>query len=252
MEYNHCNDYVAITVDIEDCPVVEFPLTELFDIVNATVVDDYLDVVHDYVTQLLEDRTWLAKQSALCILRSRLCMYHRRNEGELLTLRQPALQRFISQMLHCRNGGHDPIEVPLFIRFKCPEITLPRRTRFPTAISRVSRSTAPICCSAEAHGFDSSRSNPIPDVLCSSTVKASTLAAAISTNGFTAHITDYWQNTKKGSLDGSDAALKAPFATMELLTVDTIQHTTLSLSCPGFVELQKSVVVTSATSRILD
>ena len=121
MEFFHCNDCVAITIDIEDCPVVEFPLTELFDIANATVVDNYLVVVQDYVTQLLEDTTWLAKQSALCILRSRLCIYHRRNEDELdlLTLRQPGLQRLISQMLCCRNGVHsDPIEVPLFIRFK--------------------------------------------------------------------------------------------------------------------------------------
>ncbi len=40
MELYHWNDYVAIKVDIEDCPVVEFPLTELFDIANATVVDN--------------------------------------------------------------------------------------------------------------------------------------------------------------------------------------------------------------------
>ena len=250
MEFFHCNDCVAITIDIEDCPVVEFPLTELFDIANATVVDNYLVVVQDYVTQLLEDTTWLAKQSALCILRSRLCIYHRRNEDELLTLRQPALQRLISQMLRCRNGVHsDPIEVPLFIRFKHPEITLPRRTRFSTAISPVSRSTA-LICSTETHSFDSSRSNPIPDVLCFSTAKASTLAE-VTTNDFAARITDNWHYTEEGTLDGGETALKAPSVTIERLTFDTSQDTAVSTSCLGFVECQKSVVVTSATSAMI-
>jgi hypothetical protein len=248
-EFFHSDDFVVITVDIENCPVVEFPLTELFDIANATVVDNYLDVVQDYVTQVLEDTTWLDTQSALCMLRSRLCMYHRRNEEELLTcLRQPALQRLISQMLRCRNGVHcDPIAVPLFIRFKCPEITLPRsRTRFPTAISCVSRSNASIS-SAEAHSFDSSRSNHIPNALCSSTAKASTLAK-ITTDGFAARITE---DTEEGILDGGESALKAPSVTIERLTFDTIQHSAVSTSCPGFVECQKSVVVTSETSTVI-
>ena len=241
-EFFHSDDFVVITVDIENCPVVEFPLSELFDIAHARVVDNYLDVVQDYVTQLLEDTTWLDAQSALRILRSRLCMYHRRNEDELLTLRQPALQRLISQMLRCRNGVHcDPIAVPLFIRFKCPEITLPcSRTRFPTAVSCVRRSTASIS-SAEAQGFDSLRSNHIPEVICSSTAKASTLAK-ITTDGFAARITD---DMEEGTLDGGETALKATSVTTMRLTFDTIDHTAVSTSCPGFVECQKSVAVTS-------
>ena len=282
LEFYHCNDYVAITIDIEDCPVVELPLTELFDIANATVVDNYLDVVQDYVTQLLEDTTWLAKQSALCILCSRLCIYHRRNEDELLTLRQPALQRFISQMLRCRNGVHcDPIEVPIFIRFKHPEITLPRRTRFPTAISRVSRSTA-LICSAEAHDFDIARRMSTLDVLCSSTTSVSTLTE-ITADGSAACITAYWHSTEEGSLDsGAATSEQVPFVTIEDIgnseykdttvpstcsyfvecqnslviisvtsTLADIPHTALSLSCPGFVVCQKKVVVTSATSRMI-
>jgi hypothetical protein len=269
-EFYHSDDYVVITVDIEDCPLVEFPLTELFDIATSTVVDNYLEVVQDYVTQLIEDTTWLDTQSAKCLLCSRLRMYHRRNEGELLSLRQPALQRLITQKLRFRNGvNYDPIEVPLFIRFMNPDITLPRKTRFPTAISRISRSIASIF-SNEAHGFDGARSYPcpIPGVLCPSTTKMSTLTG--TTSNCSARRIMHTED-----LDCSDTTLDAALVTTEdveyynassrmtlpecksvncpysciqsqLLILDTVQHTAVtSTSSDG-------VATTPATSTIAD
>jgi hypothetical protein len=41
-------------------------------------------------------------------------------------MRKPALQRRIAQILRSRNGSHNPIAVPVFVRFLCPEIDLPR------------------------------------------------------------------------------------------------------------------------------
>ena len=41
-------------------------------------------------------------------------------------MRKPALQRRIAQILRSRNGSHHPIAVPVFVRFLCPEIDLPR------------------------------------------------------------------------------------------------------------------------------
>jgi hypothetical protein len=132
-EFYHSDNYVAITIDIEDCPVVEFPLTELFDFATSTIVDNYLEVLQEYVTQILEDTTWLDKQSKLCLLRARFCIYQRKNDGTLYTLRQSAMQRLITQTLRCGNGIHRPIEVPLFVRLRSPEINVPRKTRFPVA-----------------------------------------------------------------------------------------------------------------------
>ena len=134
-EFYHSDNYVTITIDIEDCPVVEFPLTELFDIASSTIVDNYLEVLQEYVTQILEDTTWLDKQSKLCLLRARFCVYQRKNDGTLYTLRQSALQRLITQTLRCDYGVHRPIEVPLFVRLRSPEINVPRKTRFPVALA---------------------------------------------------------------------------------------------------------------------
>jgi hypothetical protein len=140
-ESYQAGNLVVITVDIEDCPLVEFPLTELFDITTLTVVENYLDVLRDYVTQVLEDTTWLDNQSTLRLLRARLGVYHRRNEdGLCISMRKPALQRRITQTLRgCDKigGVHRPvIEVPIFIRFLRPEVNLPCKTSFPLAIPR--------------------------------------------------------------------------------------------------------------------
>lgn len=180
-EFYHSDDYVVITIDIEDCPLVEFPLSELYDTATSTVVDNNLEVVHGYVTQVLEDTTWLDTQSALCLLQARLCIFYRRNEGELLTLRQPALQRL--DEIPC-----DPIEVPLFIRFAHPEITFPCRTRFPPAIHRRRQSTTMIC-SDEAPGFDLTGFTPMSDVLCSSMTEVIILEEIISTFDMDRHTT---------------------------------------------------------------
>ena len=48
-EIQHPNDYVMITVDIDDCPLVEVPPSELFDIATSTVIEDYLNVLQAYV-----------------------------------------------------------------------------------------------------------------------------------------------------------------------------------------------------------
>lgn len=270
-ECYHLDDYIVITVDIEDCPVVEFPLIELFNISTATVVDNYLDVVKDYVVQLLEDTTWLDLQSATCLLSSRLCLYHRRNEGELLSLRRPALQRLITQKIRCRSGvNYDPIEVPLFIRFMRPGITLPHRATFPTAISHISRSIASIF-PGESHSSHGARSVfcPCPDVICSSITKVSTLAE--TTPNCSATLIMHTEE-----LDGSNTTLDAPIVTSkdvgydhassqmplleckavscphscirsQLLIFEMVQHTAALSASPGDV-----VILFSTTSTMTD
>ena len=137
-EFSPTDDYVVLTMDIEDSPLVEFPLRELFDNATSTVVVDYLQVLHDYVAEAVEDTTWLDKQSKLHLLRTRLGVYYRKEDGVIVSMRQPALQRRITQTLRSHYGSRHPVEIPIFIRFLSPDVKHPpRRTRFPPTSPRV-------------------------------------------------------------------------------------------------------------------
>jgi hypothetical protein len=132
------NDRVFITVDIEDCPFVEFPLCELFDLATSTLIDDYLEVLQDYVTQVLEDTAWLDKQCKLRLCNTVFGVFDRRADGRIFSMRKPSLQRRIAQTLRRRRGSHHPMHIPLFICFLLPAINLPpRRSTFPVAIPSV-------------------------------------------------------------------------------------------------------------------
>jgi hypothetical protein len=125
-------------MDIEDSPLVEFPLRELFDNATSTVVVDYLQLLHDYVTQAVEDTTWLDKQSKSHLLSTRFGVFYRTEDGVIVSMRQPALQRRITQILRSQCGSRHPIEIPIFISFLCSDVGHPpRRTRFPLASLRV-------------------------------------------------------------------------------------------------------------------
>ena len=122
-------------------------------------------------------------------------------------------------MLRCRNGVHchQAIEVPLFIRFKQLAITLPCKTRFPTAMPPVhiaGQSNAMIR-SDGVHGFDSRANTPIPDVHCPSIPKVSTLAE-ITSDHFAESFADRGHSTVgESTLDGSDTTMAVPFVTIK-------------------------------------
>jgi hypothetical protein len=137
-EFFSSDDHVVLTMDIEDSPLVEFPLRELFDNATSTVVVDYLQLLHDYVTQAVEDTTWLDKQSKSHLLSTRFGVFYRTEDGVIVSMRQPALQRRITQILRSQCGSRHPIEIPIFISFLCSDVGHPpRRTRFPLASLRV-------------------------------------------------------------------------------------------------------------------
>jgi hypothetical protein len=148
-EFHHRDDSVAITIDIEDCPLVEFPLCEVFDYTTSSLVEDYLEVFHNYVTQILEDTPWLDKQSTSILLRASIGVFYRRNEREIVSMRKPALQRLIAQYLHARVCVRHPIEMPIFIRLLRPEIDLPCKTKFPPPVPRGTNVCADTNCDCE-------------------------------------------------------------------------------------------------------
>jgi hypothetical protein len=149
-KFCHRDDCVVITLDIEDCPLVEIPLSEVYDIVTSSLVGDYLNVLQDYVTQILEDTPWLCKQSTLHLVCTPFGTFYRRNDAEIISMRKPALQRLITQHIHSRPGIHNCIEIPVFIRFLRPKIDLPRKTRFSTVVSSqvLNENTSRQCCIA--------------------------------------------------------------------------------------------------------
>ena len=128
------DDLIVITIDIENCPLVEFPLCEVFDYTTLSLVEDYLEVFHSNVTQILEDTSWLDKQSTSILLSASIGVFYRRNEREIVSMRKPALQRLIEKYLHARVCICHPIELPIFIRLLRPEIDLPCKTKFPPPV----------------------------------------------------------------------------------------------------------------------
>jgi hypothetical protein len=128
-EIQNNNDCLVIRIDIVDCLMAEIPLTEVYDVLTMSLLDNYHDVIRNSVLQQLEDTTWLERQSRLSLLCARFAVYHQRTEGKLISLRRPALQRLITQALRYNSGIHHPIEVPVFIRFLMPDNVLPRPQR---------------------------------------------------------------------------------------------------------------------------
>jgi hypothetical protein len=57
------DDFIVMTANIDDCPCVKIPLTELFDVATFTLIDNYLEVFYQYVVELLEDTAWMDLQS---------------------------------------------------------------------------------------------------------------------------------------------------------------------------------------------
>ncbi len=52
-------DVIVLIADIVDCPLVEIPLIEQFNNKTFTLVENYLQMLHSYVIQLLKDTVWM-------------------------------------------------------------------------------------------------------------------------------------------------------------------------------------------------
>ena len=140
-EIRHPNDSIVITIDIDDCPLVEAPLEEIFCFTTRVLNDNYHDVIRDYVTQQLEDTPWLTDAATTTLFDAGFGMYHTRDRGVVISLRKPALQRLINDRIANRDRSESPVHVPILIRFLLAEVDLPRppRTSVGTRGSNISR-----------------------------------------------------------------------------------------------------------------
>jgi hypothetical protein len=133
-ESNHEDDFVTLTVDIDDCPIAELPLTEIYDVSTSLLKNDYLDTLRAYITQQLEDTAWLEDQSVSPLFDAGFTTFHRRANGDILSLRKPALLRLVRQTLRSRSGASQPVSIPILIRFMIPESGLPTRENRSTTV----------------------------------------------------------------------------------------------------------------------
>ena len=117
-ELMHSDDTVILTVDVEDSPIAEMRLAEIYQ--TSTLNDDYLLIFKDYITLQLENTYGLGDQSRSRLLDARLCTLHCRANGDILSLRKLGLERLIRQSLQNRLDDCSPVTVSILIRFKVP------------------------------------------------------------------------------------------------------------------------------------
>lgn len=165
-ESNHDDDFVILTVDIDDCPIAELPLTEIYDVTSSLLKDDYLDTLRAYITQQLEDTTWLEDQSVSPLFDAGFATFHRRANGDTLSLRKPALLRLIRQTLRGRPNALEPVSIPILIRFMVPESGLPNReNRSTTVPSMVGGRVESTSGNESAVGLSETRSQGVTDAV---------------------------------------------------------------------------------------
>ena len=134
------DDVFVISATIDDSPSVEIPLNEIFDLSTYTLVDNFLQVIHGYVIELLEETTWMDE---LSFLRLRSAGYDIRcsmETGRSVPMERRELQRFVLQSLRqCQDNDHH-FNVPIFLNFLVHHADLPlHQHRFKDS-SRILRS----------------------------------------------------------------------------------------------------------------
>jgi hypothetical protein len=126
-----------MVVDIEDCPVADVPLTEIYDTENSVLIDDYLSVLKTYIVQQIGDTIWLDDQSTTPLFDAGFATFYRKADGAVQSLRKPALQRLIDQTIRNRPNVSAPVRVKILVRFQIPISKLPRQTHSPPTVPSV-------------------------------------------------------------------------------------------------------------------
>ena len=130
----HLDDNVVLSLELEDCPMAEIPLTELFDVDSSMLYPTYTTVISNTVYQQLEDTAWLEFEQLEDLWSIGYCMYSLRPNG-VVSIRDEGFQRLINQCLSNRDSIDIPISIPVVIRFRVARAGLPR----PNSIARDNR-----------------------------------------------------------------------------------------------------------------
>ena len=119
------NDCFLVDIDIENCPMAEIPLTDMFDMVTFALFENYRDTIRETVVQMLEDTPWTNATSRATLLDAGFGIYHVRNEGMVISLQQAALQRLIAHSIAVRETPVVTMQIPITIRFLLSDVDMP-------------------------------------------------------------------------------------------------------------------------------
>lgn len=132
-EIPQLNDCFIVNLDIEDSPSAEIPLTELYDMVTSTFLDNYRETIRETIIQVLEDTMWVNTTMMAVFLDTPFSIFDIREDGMAVSLRTPGLQRLVAQAISNRTIPVVDIQIPILIRFKSPDLALPRPRSTQTA-----------------------------------------------------------------------------------------------------------------------
>ena len=90
------NDCFIVKLDIEDSPSAEIPLTDLYDMVSSSLLENYRAIIQDTVVQILEDTMWINATMMTAFLNAPFSIFDIRDGGLAISLRAQGLQRFVS------------------------------------------------------------------------------------------------------------------------------------------------------------
>ena len=114
-ELNHPDDFVILTVDVADSPIAELRLSEIYDVETSTMNDDYLLVIQNYVSLQLKTTVGLCDRLKFSLLDSRFILLHRRANGDIASVRKPAMERLIRLTLQSRFETCSLVSVSILI-----------------------------------------------------------------------------------------------------------------------------------------
>ena len=96
------DDCFLINIDIENCPMAEIPLTDMFDMVTFTLFENYQEILRATIVQMLEDTTWVNESTMSILLNAGFGTFQVRDGGMVISLRQAALQRLVVHSIAAR------------------------------------------------------------------------------------------------------------------------------------------------------
>ena len=132
-EIPQLNDCFLVNLDIENCPMAEIPLVDLFDMVTSTLLDNYRETLHETIVQMLEDTMWIDPPMMETFVGANFGMFEVRENGLIISLRTSSLQRLVTQSVANRATPIVAIQIPIMIRFKLTTAVLPSPSK-PVAI----------------------------------------------------------------------------------------------------------------------
>jgi hypothetical protein len=129
-EISQLHNCFLIRIEIENSPVAEISLVNVYDMVTSTLLDNYRDTIREAIVQILKDTMWVSKIMIEEFICASFGIFEVCEGGMAVSLLTSSLQRFVSQSILSRSMiPIESIKIPLWIRFKSPDRALPTPPR---------------------------------------------------------------------------------------------------------------------------